>query len=118
MVRAILLEKKVIEVGVAQLPGMHEHSRDLFCRQVEAIFPDVAVFEVPVFLDLDVVRYGRKIALESSEDSENGKGDLILCRHFRGIVDRVGQQTRLLRLALLVDAQKGMTEHGGRVVQE
>ena len=112
MVRAILLEKKVIEVGVAKFPGMHEHPRDLFCRQVKAVFPDVAVFEVSVFQDLDVVGNGRKIALETAEDPQDGESELVLGRHFRGIVDRVSQQARLLRLSLLIDAQKGMPEHG------
>ena len=97
---------------------MHEHPCDLIFRQVQAVFPDVPVLKVAVFLNLDVVGNGRKVALEAASHSQNCEGQLVRGRHFRGIVDRVGQQTRLLRLVLLVDTQKRMPEHGGRIVQE
>src|SRR5439155_7992915 len=92
--------------------------RDLIFREIQAVLPDVPVLKVAVFLDLDVVRNGRKVTLEPPEDSENGEGDLTLCRHFRGIVDRVSQQSRLFRLPLSVDSEKGMPEHGRRIVHE
>src|SRR5439155_12964819 len=78
VVRAVLLEEEIIEIRVAQFPRVHEQPRDLAFRQVKAVLPDVPVLKVTVFLDLDVVRKGRKVALESSEDSKNDKGDLTL----------------------------------------
>ena len=104
VVRAVLLEEEIIEIRVAQLPRVHEHPRDLIFREIQAVLPDVPVLKVAVFLDLDVVRNGRKVTLEPPEDSENGKGDLTLSRHFRGVVDRVIQETCLLRLPLPVNS--------------
>src|SRR5437870_12089442 len=110
VVRAVLLEEEIIEIRVVQFPRVHQQPRDLDFRQVQAVLPDVPVLKVSVFLDLDIVRKGREVALEPSEDSENGKGDLTLSRHLRGVVDRVIQKARLLRLTLLVNSQKGMPE--------
>src|SRR3989475_11737676 len=104
VVRTVLLEEEIIEIGVVQFPRVHEQPRDLAFRQVQAVLPDVPVLKVAVFLDLDIVRNGREVALEPSEDSENGKGDLTLSCHLRGVMDRVIQETRLLRLTLPVNS--------------
>src|SRR2546425_9984246 len=98
VVRAVLLEEEIIEIRVVQLPRVHEQPRDLTFRQVQAVLPDVPVLKVAVFLDLDIVRKGREVTLEPSEDSENDKGDLTFSRHFPGVGDRVIQETWLLRL--------------------
>src|SRR2546427_6410121 len=84
VVRAVLLEEEIIKIRVVQFPRVHQQPRDLDFRQVKAVLPDVPVLKVAVFLDLDIVRNGREVALEPSEDSENGKGDLTLSRHLRG----------------------------------
>src|SRR5438309_12123002 len=89
VVRAVLLEEEIIEIRVVQFPRVHEQPRDVTFRQVQAVLPDVPVLKVAVFLDLDIVRNGRKVTLEPTEDSENDKGDLTLSCHLRGSVDRV-----------------------------
>src|SRR5207245_5488822 len=104
VVRAVLLEEEIIKIRVVQFPRVHEQPRDLAFRQVKAVLPDVPVLKVTVFLDLDVVRKGRKVALESCEDYKNDKGDLTLSCNFRGVVDRVIQERRLLFLRLAVES--------------
>src|SRR3989441_12749575 len=112
VVRTVLLEEEIIEIGVVQFPRVHEQPRDLAFRQVQAVLPAVPVLKVAVFLDLDIVRNGREVALEPSEYSEAGKGDLTLSRHLPGLVDRVIQECRLFVLSLPVNWHKDMSVTG------
>ena len=118
MVGAVLLEKIIVKGGVAQLPGVPQKPPDLLFGQLESIFPDVAVFNVSILLHLQIIRNCGKIAPVSAGDPADGIEQALILRDGRGVVDGIGQDARLLGLPLLIDPEKGMPEHGGRVVHE
>ena len=97
---------------------MHEHSADLAIRKIQPVLPDVAIFNVPVFLYLEVIGDRRKIPPVRAKDAPDSKQNPFVRRHVGRIVNRVGQNARLLGLALLINPQESMAEHGGGVVHK
>ena len=118
MVGAVLFEKEIIEVRVPQFPGMHKQTRDLMVCKVQPVFPDIAVLNVAVFLDLEVVGNRREVAAVAAKDAADRIGQAGIRRHVRRIVDRVGQNPRLFCLALLVYPKQRMPKHRRGIVHE
>src|SRR5436190_9882752 len=95
---------------------MHQQALDLIFSEIEPVFPDVAVLEITVLLGLDIVRMGGKVALEPSNNTQNGEDKTIIGGDVGGIIDGIGENACLLGLTSLIDAQKQMAEHRGGVI--
>ena len=83
---------------------MHEQPADLCVSKIQPVLPDVSIFNVPVFLNLEVVGNGGEIAPVSTENASDRILHPHVGRNVRRIIDGVGQDTRLFGLALLVNA--------------
>ncbi len=118
VIGAIFLEEKIVEGGVAHFPSMHQQTLDLIFAKVEPVFPQIAILEIAVFPRLDIVGVRREKALKSPEDSENGECDPVVRRDIGGIIHRIGKESRLLGLSLLIHAQQQVSKHRGRVIHE
>src|SRR5262245_42512659 len=106
MIGAVLSEEKVVEIGVAQFPGVHQNSPQLDVCEVESIFPDVTILDVSVLLNLEIIWNGGEITFVEAEDAPNRIGDSRIRRDLGGIIDGVGEDARLFRLALLVNPKQ------------
>jgi len=117
LIRAVLVEEVVAEPGAAQLPEVAQELVQLLPVQGEAELPDVPVLQVAVVFHRRVVGGDRVAAAVAPEETLDGVGDAALLAGVGGVVDGVGQKgghgARLGR----VDAQKGVPEHRGGVVQ-
>ena len=69
-------------------------------------------------LYLEVIRKCRKVSLITSEDAPHRIGKTGIGRHLSRIIDGIGKDAGLFRLAFLIDAEQRMAEHGSRVVQK
>src|SRR6185436_4776583 len=97
---------------------MHQETPDLLLREVQPILPNVPVFDIAIFLDLEIVGNGREVPGIAPEDALNRILGSRVRRHLGRIVDGVIQNTGLRGLSLGIDAQKGVPEHRGRIVHE
>src|SRR5690349_757980 len=118
MVGAVFLEEIVIKRGITEFPGMHEEPANLIAIEIEPIFPDIAIFDIAIFLYFEVVGKRRKISSIAAEDAAYRVVQIRARRHIGCEIDGVRQQTSLRRLSPLVDSKKGMSEHRGRIVHE
>src|SRR5919108_399701 len=54
----------------------------------------------------------------TAEDTFDRKHDAFIRRRVGGVVDGIGENPGLLRLAVLIDPQEGMAEHRGWIIHE
>ena len=97
---------------------MHEQSLDLRLAEVQPVFPDIAIFNVPILLHFEVVRNGGKIPAIPPENPANRIGQALIFGNIRGEVDGVGQDAGVWSLPTLIDPEKRMAEHRRRVIHE
>jgi len=116
MIGTIFLKKEIVEVSIAEFPRMHQQTAHLIVRQVQPVFPDIAIFNVTVFLNLHIVRDRRKKTFVSSGKAFDGKHHAGIARHIGRVINGVGQNACLFRLALPIDPQERMAEHRRRVI--
>ena len=97
---------------------MHQKPPKLNRCEIESILPNVTILDVSVFLNLEIVRNGGEIAFVEAENTLNRISDPGIRRDISGIVDRIGQDAGLFRLALLIHPEQRVAEHGGGIVHE
>jgi hypothetical protein len=61
VVGAVLVEVKITYTHVLQLPEVFDDPLDLSRRERELVLPDIAIFDVTVFLYFAIIRCYRKI---------------------------------------------------------
>ena len=66
VVRTIFLEEKIVKRRVPKFPGVHEEPADLPIVKIQSILPDIAIFDVPIFLHLQVIGDGGDCLLYTS----------------------------------------------------
>ncbi len=98
---------------------MLDHALGLDLGEVEAIFPQVAVFEAAVFGEFFLVRHQREQARVAAHQAFPGIEDAVVRAFDIGAeVDRVAEQRGLVALHVgLVDTQQGVAEHRRRAVE-
>ncbi|MNN06339.1 hypothetical protein D3C81_1191270 [compost metagenome] len=98
---------------------MLDHARGFLLGQVQAVLPQVAVFQAAVFREFFLVGHHREQAGIAAHQAFPGIDDAVVRALDVGAeVDRVTEQRSLVALHFgLVDAQQGMAEHRGRAVQ-
>ena len=52
MIGAVLFEEEVVEGGIPHFPRVHQQPRYLVLREIEAIFPDITIFDISILLYL------------------------------------------------------------------
>ncbi len=117
LVRAVLVEEVVRGGLPAQLPKVLQQTPHLDRRQVQLVFPDVAIFEVGILADQLIVGHDRIGARVDAGQAVDGEQQAVVVAGDGAVVDRVGEQPGLLVLAGAIEAQQGVAEHRGRVVQ-
>ena len=105
MVGTVLFKIVIIKICVAELPGVHQHLYDLIFTEIEPVFPNIPALKIPIFLNFQVIRHGRKIAFEATRHASIRIDKAVVCGHVGGIINRIGQNAGLLGLALLIDSQ-------------
>ena len=98
---------------------MLDHAAGFLRRQVEPVFPQVAVLQTAVFADLVPVGQQRKLARVAACQSFPGIQDAVVHFPDHGTeVQGVAQQRRAVVLHVRrVDTQQGVAEHRRRAVQ-
>ncbi len=56
----VFVEEEIVELDLLQLPDVLNHARRFCLGQVQAVFPQVTVFEAAVFREFFLVRHQRK----------------------------------------------------------
>ena len=74
MVGAVLFEEVIVEGGIPEFPGVHQQPPDLMFREIEAIFPNIPIFDVSIFLYLQVVGIRREVSAIPAENSPDRIG--------------------------------------------
>ena len=95
MVGAVLFEKEIVKGGIAQLPRVHQESTHLHLREIEAIFPNITIFDVSILLDLQVVGNRREVSAVPPENATDRIGHAGIRRHIGCVINRVGQDSGL-----------------------
>jgi hypothetical protein len=117
LVGAVFRQEVVVEVDLAQFPGVLQQAAGFRGCEGEFVFPDVAVFQVVVLLHLLVIRRDGEQARITAEQALGGEHHAIGLVGLGSEVDGVGIQARGLGLLRVVHAQQGMAEAGGGIVQ-
>src|SRR5690606_19768235 len=112
-VGAVFVEEEVIEADLAQLPDMLEHAPGFLRRQVQPVFPQVAVFHAAVFGDLLAIGHQREKSGVAAHQALPGIQNAVVHALDKGAeVERVTQQRAALVVDIRrVDAQQSVPEH-------
>ena len=73
----------------------------VFC-EIQAIFPNITVFDIAVLLHLEVIGNRGKIPLIASKDASYRIGKTGVWRHICCIIDSIGENAGLFGLPLLI----------------
>ncbi|MNF90385.1 hypothetical protein D3C84_729470 [compost metagenome] len=92
---------------------MFDHAPGFFRRQVEPVFPQVAVFQAAVLGEFFLVRHQCEQSRIAAHQAFPGVEDAVVVAFDVGAeIDRVAEQGGLVALHVgLVDAQQGVAEH-------
>ncbi|MNT25951.1 hypothetical protein D3C72_1614970 [compost metagenome] len=98
---------------------MFDHAPGFFRRQVQPVFPQVAVFQAAVLGEFFLIRHQGKQARIAAHQAFPGIKDAVVVAFDVGTeVDRIAEQGGVVALHVsLVDAQQGVTEHRRRAVE-
>src|SRR5574338_1521989 len=107
MVRAVLLEEKIVKIRVPEFPRMHQKSAQLMFGKIQAILPNIPVLDVPIFLNLQIIGNRRKVSFIDSKDALYRESETGIGRYLRGIVDGIGKDAGLFGLSFLIDTKQG-----------
>ncbi len=115
--RAVLLEEIIVGAAAAQLPDVAHHEIDLGGCERQLVFPDVAALEIAVAAHEDVIGLDRIIALVAADQAADGEEHADVLAGHRTVVHGIGGERQGALAAGRVDAQEGVPEHRGRVVE-
>ncbi len=117
--RTVLVEEVVVEADLLEFPDVFDHSPGLLGREVQLVFPEVAVLQATVFGQLLPVRDQREQAGIAAHQAFPGIEDAVVHAFDVGAeVQRVAEQGSVVAGDVgLVDAQQGVAEHRRRAVQ-
>jgi hypothetical protein len=118
MIGAVFFEEEIVESGIPEFPRVHQQPPDLVLREIEAVFPNISIFDVPILLYLQVVGIRREVSAVPAENAMDRIGYSGVRRYVCRIVNRRGQNSGLFGLALLINTKKRVTKHGCGIVQE
>ena len=116
MIRAVLGDVVVVEVGEAQLPDVHDQRGQCLGRQVQLVLPQVARLVVVVLADLVVVGHPLERAGEQAGQPLEGVEHGVPGVDVGGEVDAVVQQVAAPAAGAL-QPQEGVAERRRRVVE-
>ena len=74
MIGAVLFEEEIVKGGIPKFPRVHQQPLDLVLREIEAIFPDIPIFDIPILLYLQVVGIRREVSTVSAEKATDRIG--------------------------------------------
>ena len=91
-VGAVLVKKVVIEVAIANLPGVSQHHVHFRLGEIKRVLPQVPVLNVRIEADFFVVGLDRGNTRVATENAFVGKQDFaVVCSCIGGIGNGVGQ---------------------------
>ena len=112
-VGAVLVEEEVVEADLLQLPDVLDHAPGFFGRQVQPVFPQVAVFQAGVFGHFFPVGHQGEQAGVAAHQAFPGVQHAVVGAFDKGTeVQRVAEHGAAVAVDVgLVDAQQGVAEH-------
>ncbi len=118
-VGAVLVEEEVVEAHLLQFPHVLDHAPGLLGAEVEPVFPQVAVLQAAVFLELVAVGDQGEEPGVAAHQAFPGIEDAVVGAFDEGTeVERVAEQGGVVLVHIaLVDAQQGVAEHRGGAVE-
>ena len=118
MIGAVFFEKEIVEGGIPKFPCVHQETPYLMFREIEAIFPDIPIFDVSILLHLQVVGDRREVPTVPAENATDRIGHSGVGRNICCIINRVGQDSGAVGLAPLIYPKQRMPKHRRGIIQE